>query len=156
MSPAATAPANPAPAEAVSLRIGDVAKLTGTTARTLRYYEEIGLLPEAEDREAGRHRLYTQADVERVREILRLRDLLGVSLDELRELIAAEDARAALREEFHRTEKPAARRRILEAALGHLDRQLELVEHRREELDRLKRELTATRRRAERRLEDLR
>ena len=151
MSPAATAPA-----EAVSLRIGDVAKLTGTTARTLRYYEEIGLLPEAEDREAGRHRLYTQADVERVREILRLRDLLGVSLDELRELIAAEDARAALREEFHRTEKPAARRRILEAALGHLDRQLELVEHRREELDRLKRELTATRRRAERRLEDLR
>jgi len=155
MSPAATAPADPAPAEAVSLRIGDVAKLTGTTARTLRYYEEIGLLPE-EDREAGRHRLYTQADVERVREILRLRDLLGVSLDELRELIAAEDARAALREEFHRTEKPAARRRILEAALGHLDRQLELVEHRREELDRLERELTATRRRAERRLEDLR
>ena len=156
MSPAATAPADAAPAEAVSLRIGDVAKLTGTTARTLRYYEEIGLLPEAEDREAGRHRLYTQADVERVREILRLRDLLGVSLDELRELIAAEDARAALREEFHRTEKPAARRRILEAALGHLDRQLELVQHRREELDRLKRELTATRRRAERRLEDLR
>ena len=156
MSPAATAPADAGPAEAVSLRIGDVAKLTGTTARTLRYYEEIGLLPEAEDREAGRHRLYTQADVERVREILRLRDLLGVSLDELRELIAAEDARAALREEFHRTEKPAARRRILEAALGHLDRQLELVEHRREELDRLKRELTATRRRAERRLEDLR
>ena len=151
MSPAATAPA-----EAVSLRIGDVAKLTGTTARTLRYYEEIGLLPEAEDRQAGRHRLYTQGDVERVREILRLRDLLGVSLDELRELIAAEDARAALREEFNRTEKPAARRRILEAALGHLDRQLELVQHRREELDRLKRELTATRRRAERRLEDLR
>ncbi len=141
--------------EPVVLRIGDVAKLTGTTARTLRYYEEIGLLPGIEDREAGRHRSYTQADVDRVREVLRLRDLLGVSLDELRELLAAEEARAALREEFHRTEKPASRRRILEAALGHLDRQLELVQHRREELDRLKRELTATRRRAERRLEDL-
>ena len=137
------------------LRIGDVAKLTGTTARTLRYYEEIGLLPGVEDRQAGRHRSYTQADVDRVREVLRLRDLLGVSLDELRELLAAEEARAALREEFHRTEKPASRRRILEAALGHLDRQLELVQHRREELDRLKRELTATRRRAERRLEEL-
>ena len=141
--------------ESAALRIGDVAKLTGTTARTLRYYEEIGLLPGAEDREAGRHRSYTQADVDRVREVLRLRDLLGVSLDELRELLAAENARAALREEFHRTEKPAARRRILEAALGHLDRQLGLVQHRREELDRLKRELTATRRRAERRLEEL-
>ena len=147
MTQAATEPA--------PLRIGDVAKLTGTTARTLRYYEEIGLLPGVEDRQAGRHRSYTQADVDRVREVLRLRDLLGVSLDELRELLAAEEARAALREEFHRTEKPASRRRILEAALGHLDRQLELVQRRREELDRLKRELTATRRRAERRLEDL-
>jgi MerR family transcriptional regulator, repressor of the yfmOP operon len=145
----------PAATEASPLRIGDVAKLTGTTARTLRYYEEIGLLPGAEDREAGRHRSYAQADVDRVREVLRLRDLLGVSLDELRELLAAEDARAALREEFQRTDKPAARRRILEAALGHLDRQLGLVQHRREELDRLKRELTATRRRAERRLEEL-
>jgi DNA-binding transcriptional MerR regulator len=141
--------------EPPALRIGDVAKLTGTTARTLRYYEEIGLLPGAEDREAGRHRSYTQADVDRVREVLRLRDLLGVSLDELRELLAAEDARAALREEFHRTEEPAVRRRILEVALGHLDRQLDLVQHRRAELDRLKRELTATRRRAERRLEEL-
>ena len=91
-----------------------------------------------------------------MREILRLRDLLGVSLDELRELLAAENARAALREEFQRTERPAAQRRILEAALGHLDRQLELVAHRREELDRLKRELAATRRRAERKLEELR
>ncbi len=144
-----------ATSEQTALRIGDVAKLTGTTARTLRYYEEIGLLPGVEDRQAGRHRSYTQADVDRVREVLRLRDLLGVSLDELRELLAAEDARAALREEFHRTAKPASRRRILEAALGHLDRQLELVQRRREELDRLKRELTATRRRAERRLEDL-
>ena len=144
-----------ATSEPTALRIGDVAKLTGTTARTLRYYEEIGLLPGVEDRKAGRHRSYTQSDVDRVREVLRLRDLLGVSLDELRELLAAEDARAALREEFHRTEKPASRRRILEAALGHLDRQLELVQHRREELDRLKRELTATRRRAERRLEEL-
>jgi DNA-binding transcriptional MerR regulator len=112
MSPAA-ATADP------PLRIGDVAKLTGTTARTLRYYEEIGLLPGAEDREAGRHRVYTQAEVDRVREVLRLRDLLGVSLEELRELLAAEEARAALREEFHRTERPAARRRILKAAMRH-------------------------------------
>ena len=145
----------PTAAETAPLRIGDVAKLTGTTARTLRYYEEIGLLPGAEDRESGRHRVYTQADVDRVREVLRLRDLLGVPLDELRELLAAEDARAALREEFERPETPAARRRLLNAALGHIDRQLDLVEHRRGELDRLKRELTATRRRGERRLEEL-
>jgi MerR family transcriptional regulator, repressor of the yfmOP operon len=61
------------------LRIGEVADLTGTTPRTIRYYEEIGLLGGSE-RAQGKHRVYTQADVDRVREIIRLRDLLGLSL----------------------------------------------------------------------------
>jgi hypothetical protein len=57
-----------------------------------------------------------------------LRDLLGVSLDELRELIAAEDARAALRREWRRgVEDPVRRREILDVALAHVDRQLGLV-----------------------------
>ena len=47
-----------------ALRIGEVAELTGTTPRTIRYYEEIGLLPGAADRTQGRHRSYTEADVE--------------------------------------------------------------------------------------------
>ena len=71
------------------LRIGEVAELVGTTTRTIRYYEEIGLLPGAADREQGKHRCYTQADVERVREIVRLRDLLGLSLDQLSQLLEA-------------------------------------------------------------------
>jgi DNA-binding transcriptional MerR regulator len=45
------------------LRIGEVAELTGTTPRTIRYYEEIGLLRDAEDREHGKRRHYTVADV---------------------------------------------------------------------------------------------
>src|SRR5581483_10889733 len=61
------------------LRIGEVADLLGTTPRTIRYYEEIGLLPDAHDREQGKHRCYTEVDVERVREIMRLRDLLGLT-----------------------------------------------------------------------------
>jgi DNA-binding transcriptional MerR regulator len=80
-----------------SLKIGDVARRVGTTPRTIRYYEEIGLLSPAADRPAGGHRAYGEADVERLREILRLKDLLGVSLDQLRALVAAEDARAAIR-----------------------------------------------------------
>src|SRR4051795_6829078 len=78
------------------LRIGDVAREVGTTTRTIRYYEEIGLLPHAEGREAGAHRLYTRGDVDRLRDVLQLKDLLGVSLDELKTLVEAEDARAAL------------------------------------------------------------
>ena len=80
------------------LRIGEVARLVGTTPRTIRYYEEIGLLPSGADREAGRHRLYGEQEVERLRDALRLKDLLGVSLDELKELLEAEEARAGLRE----------------------------------------------------------
>ena len=78
-------------------RIGDLAKLTDTTPRTIRYYEEIGLLAPGEAREPGAHRTYGEDDLERLRDLLRLRELLGVSLDELRELAAAESARASLR-----------------------------------------------------------
>ena len=80
-----------------SLRIGDVAKLAGTTPRTIRYYEELGLLPQAPARVSGQHRLYTESEVERLREVMRLKDLLGVSLEQLKTLLAAEDARAAVR-----------------------------------------------------------
>ncbi len=74
-----------------SLRIGEVAELTGTTPRTIRYYEEIGLLPGAEDRTQGQHRVYTPADVDRIKEIVRLRDLLGLSLDQLSQAARGRD-----------------------------------------------------------------
>ena len=61
------------------LRIGQVAELTGTTPRTIRYYEELGLLAPSSDREPGTHRVYEQADVDRLREVLRLRRVLGLS-----------------------------------------------------------------------------
>ena len=138
-------------------RIGDVAKAVGTTPRTIRYYEEIGLLGGAEDREAGRHRVYDERDVERLRDALRLKELLGLSLDELKTLLEAEEARAALRHEWHEADPdPARREEILAEALGHLDRQLDLVRRRREEIDRLEQELGARRRRVRSRLRGLR
>jgi DNA-binding transcriptional MerR regulator len=130
------------------LRIGDVARLAGTTPRTIRYYEEIGLLPSAGDREPGAHRTYAEADVERLTELLRLKDLLGVSLEELKELVAAEEARAGLRREWHGgVEDPVRRRQILEESLGHIAKQLELVRRRREEIAKLEEELLAKRKR---------
>ncbi|MFN8203278.1 MAG: MerR family transcriptional regulator [Solirubrobacteraceae bacterium] len=130
------------------LRIGEVARLTGTTTRTIRYYEEIGLLPAAPQRPAGSHRLYGEAEVARLREILRLKELLGVSLDELREVLEAETARAALRDEWRSGGVGDDRRReILGEALEHVDRQLALVERRREEIASLEAELRAKRER---------
>jgi MerR family transcriptional regulator, repressor of the yfmOP operon len=137
------------------LRIGELAELTGTTPRTIRYYEEIGLLPEALDRAQGKHRCYSQADVERVREIVRLKELLGLSLEQLSRLLAAETARAELRREYQEAEDCATRRRIMEQALGHIATQLELVHARREELELLEAELLDKRREIRKRLGEM-
>jgi DNA-binding transcriptional MerR regulator len=137
------------------LRIGEVAELTGTTPRTIRYYEEIGLLPPAGERELGKHRAYSQADVERVQEILRLRNLLGLSLEQLSQLLAAEEARAEIRREYRQAEDPGQQRRLLHEALGHIGTQLELVRGRRRELEELEHELLDKRRQVQKRLTDL-
>lgn len=137
------------------LRIGEVAELTGTTPRTIRYYEEIGLLPEPSEREQGKHRSYSQADVERVREIVRLRDLLGLSLEQLSKLLEAETARAEIRREYQQTDDPETRRRLLGESLGHIATQLELVRGRRRELDELERELVEKRRQVNKKLSEL-
>jgi MerR family transcriptional regulator, repressor of the yfmOP operon len=107
-------------------RIGEVAERTGVTTRTIRYYEELGLL-EGSEREKGRHRLYCEGDIERLRELIRLRDLLGVSLDELKCLLVAEESN-------------------LQNALRSIEAQLELVCARHEELQRLEDELAEKRR----------
>jgi DNA-binding transcriptional MerR regulator len=122
------------------LRIGEVAELTALTPRTIRYYEEIGLLPGGQ-RVQGKHRLYTSDDVERIREVVRLRDLLGISLEQLSKLLEAEAARAELRREFQRAEEPGRRRMILQEALGHIDNQLALVRERQVQLAQLEAEL---------------
>ena len=127
------------------MRIGEVAEKTGVTPRTIRYYEEIGLLPGPRERRKGEHRAYDEGDVERLTELTRLRDLLNLSLEELKQLIEAEEARAAIRERFHATESDSERVRLLEAALPHVETQLELVRNRLQELQRLESELVAKR-----------
>jgi DNA-binding transcriptional MerR regulator len=125
-----------------ALRIGEVARLTGTTPRTIRYYEEIGLLRGGDDRTAGQHRVYTEADVERLRKAMRLKSLLGVSLDELKQLMEAEEARDARRDEWHAPDTSRRRRReLLDLARANVDRQLELLARRRAEIADLESEL---------------
>jgi MerR family transcriptional regulator, repressor of the yfmOP operon len=139
-----------------SLRIGDVARLLDTTPRTIRYYEEIGLLPSEPARHSGKHRLYSHEEVERIREVMRLKHLLGVTLEELKTLLAAEDARAEVRAQLRRDDvQPQRRRELLAEALGHIDRQLELVRHRAGELAKLEGELCETHKRVKRKIREL-
>jgi MerR family transcriptional regulator, repressor of the yfmOP operon len=136
-------------------RIGEVAELVGTTPRTIRYYEEIGLLPSPPGFEKGRHRTYGEAEVARLRELIRLRDLLGISLEELKGLLEAEEARAVLRERWEHTDDAGEQKQILEQAHGHLEAQLALVRSRRAALDQLEGELTTRRKRIRSRLKEL-
>jgi DNA-binding transcriptional MerR regulator len=138
------------------LRIGDLARRAGTTPRTIRYYEELGLLPAAAERDAGRHRTYSEDDVERLEQLLRMKDLLGLTLEELRGVVEAEDARSALREEWrHGTPSPERREEILTEALAHIGHQLALVQRRRDKLDALQAELEAKRAQLSERLREL-
>ena len=138
------------------LRIGEVAERAGTTVRTVRYYEEVGLLPGSEERARGQHRSYSDADVERLREIIELKELLNLSLEQLRGLVEAEEARAAIRERYRSATEAAERERLLVEAAGHLDRQLALIHDRRSALGELEARLAERRERVAERLAELR
>ena len=127
------------------MRIGELAREAGTTPRTVRYYEEIGLLAASGERSAGEHREYTEGDVERLRELLRLKHMLGLSLEELKAVMHGEDARAQRRREWHETDDAAERRRILTEATAHVDSLLELVRRRRADLESFEAELNERR-----------
>lgn len=102
-------------------RIEQVAARTGLTKRTLRYYEEIGLLPPPTRTEGG-YRLYSEADVQQLERIKRLKDLLGFSLAEIREMADAEEQREHVRAAWRQETDPHAR-------LEWLDRSEELTRH---------------------------
>lgn len=72
------------------LKIGDFARLADTNLRTLRYYEELGLISPA-SRSQGGFRYYRRTDINRVQMIRDLQEL-GLHLDRIRELIAARAA----------------------------------------------------------------
>ena len=137
-----------------ALRIGEVAQRVGVTTRTIRYYEELGLLGSA-GREKGAHRTYAEADVAHLQELIRLRDLLGLSLEELVELAEAEEARAALRGRWEEDPSDEERLRIVEEAIPHVERQLALVRSRQETLAEFAAELDVKLRRLRRRRREL-
>ena len=136
---------------AAAYRIGEVADRVGVTTRTIRYYEERGLLGNATTRAKGAHRVYSEADVVRLHELIRLRDLLGLSLEELVELAEAEEARSMLRGRWADSANDEERARIVEAAIPLVERQLELVGARQQTLaafaDELKEKLASLKRR---------
>ena len=88
--------------------IDQVSARTGLTKRTLRYYEEVGLLPPM-GRTEGNYRRYNEEDIQRLERIKRLRDLLGFSLADIRKLLHVEDERGQIKVAYRHETVAAAK-----------------------------------------------
>ena len=101
------------------LRIGEVADLLGITPKTVRHYEKIGLLKEAERSESG-YRLYSADDLLRLHRIKKLQSL-GLSLRQVRSVLGGEDEATVLRS-------------VLEVLLAEVNGQIGRLEERRDQI----------------------
>jgi DNA-binding transcriptional MerR regulator len=131
-----------------TMRIGEIAERTGLTQRTLRYYEELGLLPPT-DRLEGGFRLYTEVDVRRLEQIVEFKRLLGFSLQEIREMVVSESERRELRHSFHHEADPVARREHVARALEIARFQLAKLDERQAALGQLRQKVETRIRRYE-------
>ena len=100
-------------------------QLAGISTRTLRYYDEIGLLKPARINSSG-YRIYGSAEVDRLQQILFYREL-GVNLDSIKEIMTSEvfDGATALKE--HR-EKLLEKRAQLDLLIENVDKSIQLTE----------------------------
>ena len=111
------------------LQIGEVAEQLGLTPRTLRYYEEIGLL-EPPSRMEGGFRLYSAADIIRLENIVQLKRLLGFSLAEIKQVVEAMESLKLLRQESKLASDLETKRDTLQKALVILEQQGDVLDGR--------------------------
>ena len=111
------------------LQIGEVAEQLGLTPRTLRYYEEIGLL-EPPSRMEGGFRLYSSSDISRLENIVQLKRLLGFSLREIKQVVEAMESLKLLRQESKQAADLETKRDSLRKGLAILEQQVEVLDGR--------------------------
>lgn len=99
-------------------QIGEVAEAVGLSLRTIRYYEETGLVPPS-GRSAGGFRLYTDADIDRLRLVKHMKPL-DLTIEEMRDLLTTRD----------RLADPATPKPLREELLDRLSMFAELAERR--------------------------
>jgi len=122
------------------LQIGEVAERTGVTQRTLRFYEEKGLL-RPPSRMDGGFRLYSESDVGRVEQVRKLQNLLGVTLAEIKEMVDAEEILRELRAQYRPESALAEKRRQLERATEVVQAQYAIVGQKTQQMEEMKGQL---------------
>jgi DNA-binding transcriptional MerR regulator len=122
------------------LQIGEVADRTGVTQRTLRFYEERGLL-KPPTRMDGGFRLYSEFDVARVEQIKQLQSLLGLTLAEIKEMVEAEEVREELRATYRPDLEVSERIKRFEKRIEVTQRQFDIISSKLTAMVEMKKEL---------------
>jgi len=136
------------------LQIGEVAEQLGLTPRTLRYYEEIGLL-EAPSRMEGGFRLYSSGDIDRLENIVQLKRLLGFSLREIKQVVEAMESLKLLREESKQASDLETKRDSLRKGLEILEQQVDVLDGRMRQVAELRDQFNERSRRVRERLQQI-
>ncbi len=124
------------------LQIGEAAEQTGLTQRTLRYYEEKGLL-RPPSRMDGGFRLYSQDDIERVESIKQLRDLLGFSLADIKEMLDAEEVRVQVKAQWRKDAAVGVKVEEMKKALAATRHQVNLIDQKVAQMTEMREKLAA-------------
>jgi DNA-binding transcriptional MerR regulator len=115
--------------ERMEYTVQKLAELAGVSTRTLRYYDEIGILKPARINSSG-YRIYGQAEVDRLQQIMFYREL-DISLENIKEIISAPDFDGATALRDHR-KKLLERKEQLEKLIANVDKTIALAEGRME------------------------
>ena len=110
-----------------TFKIDDVAKESGLTKRTIRYYEELGLLFPPERSEGGM-RLYTRKHFERLSQIVNARDVLGFSLLEIQDFVAIREKMDEQKQVYWKTEGSEEKLAQLREMKEMVDQQMAMVD----------------------------
>ncbi|EIT85667.1 putative transcriptional regulator [Fictibacillus macauensis ZFHKF-1] len=124
------------------LKIDDVAKQSGLTKRTIRYYEQIGLLA-SPPRSEGGIRLYSQAHVEMLNKIVSAKEVMGFSLTELQEFIQLSETLEEQRSDYRQFKGTDQQREKLEKVTETIEEQLKLIAQKKKSIVRVEQDLTA-------------
>ncbi|WP_240633391.1 MerR family transcriptional regulator [Paenibacillus montanisoli] len=135
-------------------KIDEVAKQCGLTKRTIRYYEELGLITPPERTEGGT-RLYTRLHIERLKQIINARDVLGFSLQEITDFVALREQLAQSGDAYRQAEEVELKRSKLLEAGQMIDQQLRMIDHKLEKMKEFRKEIERLRKRVTEGLEKL-
>ncbi|MGG5254051.1 MerR family transcriptional regulator [Neobacillus sp. SM06] len=136
------------------VKIDEVAKQTGLTKRTIRYYEEIGILPEPQRTERGT-RLYSEKDIDLLKKIVNAKEVLGFSLQELQKYIAISEVLESKKVVYRSANNEQEQKEKLAQIINVVNEQLGLIEVKLDKIQKVKQELEELRTRAANKVKQL-